>query len=281
MTDIREHLARTTRAALTGQEDPPPTGRGPGLFGLDSQAAIVHAETAMLVGGLRALIIQTLHPAAMAGVADHSDYRKDPWGRLHRTGEFIGTTTYGSVADAEAAIDRVRRIHERITGFADDGTPYSAADPHLLEWVHIIEVDSFLVSHRRYGSGKADGDRYVAEMAEVARRLGVPTPPVTEAELAARIRAYRPELRSTARAREAVRFLMVPPMPVVARGPYAMLALAATGTVPRWARAPLGLWLPPFLEPAAIRPSATAGLRALAWLLEPPAAAEGREAVPA
>jgi uncharacterized protein (DUF2236 family) len=128
------------------------------------------------VGGLRALLLQSLHPLAMAGVADHSDYRGDPWGRLQRTSTFLAVTTFGPAADAQRAVDRVRGIHQRVHGIAPDGRPYHASDPHLLEWVHVAEVDSFLLAHRLYGAHPLDQsgrDGYLADTARVARALGV------------------------------------------------------------------------------------------------------------
>jgi hypothetical protein len=110
----------------------------------------------MFVGGLRALLLHSLHPLAMAAVAGHSDYRGDPWGRLQRTSYFLAVTTYGRAQDAQQAVDRVRRIHLRVTGTAPDGRPYAASDPHLLSWVHVAEVDSFLRAHSRFGAQPLD-----------------------------------------------------------------------------------------------------------------------------
>ncbi len=152
----------------------------------------------MFVGGIRALLLQTLHPAAMTAVSEHSGFRGDMWGRLARTSRFLAVTTFGTADDAEQAVAVVRSIHERVTGTMDDGTPYAASDPHLLMWVHVAEVDSFLRAHQRYGReplDQAGRDEYVAQTAEVARRLGVLDPPTTEAELAATLASYRPELR--------------------------------------------------------------------------------------
>ena len=135
----------------------------------------VHADPSMFIGGLRALLLQTMHPLAMAGVADHSDYRDDPMGRLRRTSLFVATTTYGTTAQAEAAIAGVERAHRAVVGVAPDGRPYSAGDPHLITWIHHAEVDSFLRTHQRYGArplAAADADRYVDEMAEICERLG-------------------------------------------------------------------------------------------------------------
>ena len=129
----------------------------------------------MFVGGIRALLLQSLHPAAMRAVSEHSGYRGDMWGRLHRTSTFLAVTTFGAADDAQAAVDAVRRIHERVVGELPDGTPYAASDPHLLRWVHVAEVDSFLRAHTVYGKrplDRAGRDEYVAQTGEVARRLG-------------------------------------------------------------------------------------------------------------
>ena len=127
----------------------------------------------MFIGGLRALLLQSLHPLAMAGVAQHSNYRGDPWGRLQRTSTFLAETTFGSAVDAQRAVDRVRGIHRRVHGVAADGRTYTATDPHLLEWVHVAETDSFLRAHQFYGAAPLDQagrDGYVADMAEIAAR---------------------------------------------------------------------------------------------------------------
>ena len=136
----------------------------------------VHADASMFVGGIRALLVQSLHPLAMAGVAAHSGYKGDPWGRLQRTSTFLATTTFGTVEHAEAIIARVRAIHERVRGTAPDGRPYAASDPHLLRWVHITEVDSFLVAYQRFGAGSltaAEADRYVAQAKQFTETVGV------------------------------------------------------------------------------------------------------------
>ena len=230
---------------------------GPRWFDEDRPIRRVHGDASMFVGGLRALLLQSLHPLAMAGVAGHSDYRGDPWGRLQRTSTFLAVTTFGPAADAQRAVDKVRGIHHRVRGIAADGRPYEASDPHLLEWVHIAEVDSFLLAHQRYGANPLDQqgrDDYVADTARVATALGVVDPPRTERELKQRITDYRPELTGTAAAREAARFLLVtPPLPLLARPPYAVLAATSVAMLPAWARLPLRLpYLPP-LEATAVR----------------------------
>jgi uncharacterized protein (DUF2236 family) len=245
-------------------------------FAEDRPIRTVHGDTAMFVGGIRALLLQSLHPLAMAAVAGHSDFRGDPWGRLQRTSYFLAVTTFGRTSDARQAIARVRAIHQRVTGTAPDGRPYAASDPHLLTWVHIAEADSFLRAHTRFGAHPLDQperDAYVADLARIGAALGVPEPPRTEAELAARIEEYRPELAATAQAREAARFLLLsPPLPVLARPPYGVLAAAAVSLLPGYARRLL--WLPrlPVTEAAVIRPAGHAMVQAIRWAMTAPPA---------
>lgn len=222
---------------------------GPRWFEPDSAIVRVHADASMFIGGIRALLLQTLHPAAMRAVSEHSGFRGDMWGRLNRTSRYLAVTTFGTADDAQQAVDIVRSIHARVTGTMPDGTPYAASDPHLLMWVHVAEVDSFLLAHQVYGKeplDQAGRDEYVAQTGEVARRLGVVDPPTTEAELRAVLASYRSELRGSPEAREAVRFLLFkPPLPLAARAPYAVLMAAGIALMPRWSRLPLRLpWLP-------------------------------------
>ena len=165
-------------------------------FAEDRPVRRVHGDSSMFIGGIRALLLQSLHPLAMAAVAGHSGYRGDPWGRLQRTSYFLAITTFGRAGDAQEAIARVRSIHRRVTGIASDGRPYAASDPHLLTWVHIAEADSFLRAHTCFGTrplDQAGRDGYLADLARIGAALGVPDPPRTEAELAARIAQYRPD----------------------------------------------------------------------------------------
>lgn len=233
----------------------------------------VHSDAAVFIGGLRALLLQALHPAAMRAVSEHSGYRGDMLGRLARTSTFLATTTFGHVEDAEEAIEVVRRIHRRVRGTMPDGTPYRADDPHLLEWVHVAEIDSFLTAHQTYGARPLDAaerDEYVAQTAEVARRLGVLDPPLTERDLKERLEAFRPELRSTPEAREAVSFLLLrPPLGLAERVPYTVLAVAAIGLMPRWARWPLRLpWLP-VTERTVVRALGTVATSTIRWAMTP------------
>ncbi len=262
------------RGALVGEEGltgpEMASAEDPGLFGPQSVMWRVHSDGAMLIGGLRSLLFQTLHPLAMAGVAEHSDYEDDPWGRLNRTGRFVGATTYGSTAAAETAIEIVKRIHVRVEGTAPDGRPYSATDPHLLLWVHATEVDSFLAAFDRYGEGKlrdAERDQYVAEMGEVASRLGSETPPTTYAELQDCLNDFKPECEAGDQARTAVKFLLAPPVPLWLRGSYGIITAGAVTLLPTWARRELKLPVPPLADPLVVRPAAAAMTRTIDWLM--------------
>jgi uncharacterized protein (DUF2236 family) len=229
---------------------------------------VVHSDASMFVGGIRALLLQSLHPLAMAAVDAHSGFRGDPWGRLQRTSTFLAETTFGTIEDADRAIAVVRAVHERVRGTAPDGRPYVASDPHLIRWVHIAEIDSFLRAHDRYGArplSSAGRDAYVAETAHVARALGAVDVPETVAELDELMAAYRPELKGTPAARAAARFILVrPPVPLVLRAPYTLMSAAAVGLMPRWTRLPLRLPYLPIAEATAVRASGhvvTAGIR--------------------
>jgi uncharacterized protein (DUF2236 family) len=276
LTTVRDGLGQRLFGMVAGPEGPENRARihdtpGPRWFGEDRPIRRVHGDASMFVGGLRALLLQSLHPLAMAGVAEHSDYRGDPWGRLQRTSTFLAVTTFGPADDAQRAVDKVRGIHRRVHGIAADGRPYQASDPHLLEWVHIAEIDSFLRAHQLYGARPLDQqgrDDYVADTARVAAALGVLDPPSTEDELRQRISDYRPELGGTAAAREAAKFLLLtPPLPLLARPPYAALAATSVAMLPAWARLPLRLpYLPP-LEATAVRVAGRTLVGGIRWAL--------------
>lgn len=268
--ELRDRIGSSVRRLIAGNDQPRELSPEPGWFGPDSATWQVHADASMLVGGIRALVIQTLHPPTMAGVADHSDYRTDPLGRLQRTAQFLGATTFGSAADADQAVAVVNAIHERVVGVTPDGTPYRARDPHLLAWVHATEVDSFLTAKRRFGSGSVDdatADSYVAEMGRVASALGVGDPPTSVAELRDTLRSYEPELAVNHQSREALRFIAFAPLPLPMRAPYGVLFAGAVSTLPRWIRR--RLWIPrlPFTEAVAVRPAAQTLTRLLDWSL--------------
>ncbi len=273
---VRDRLGAAIFARVAGEEGPRNRERihgnvGPRWFAADSAIARVHGDASMFVGGIRALMLQTLHPKAMQAVADHSGYRGDMFGRLARTSTYLAVTTFGTIEDAERAIAQVRAIHQRVTGTMPDGTPYAAADPHLLAWIHVAQVDSFLRAHQAFGLApldRAGRDAYVREAGEVARRLGVLDPPATEAELADALAAYRAELTGTGTARDAIRFLAWrPPLPLPARVPYLGLWLSAVALMPDWTRRELGLPHLPLVDRAVGRSLGTALTRAIRWAL--------------
>lgn len=247
------------------------TTPGPRWFEPGSPIHRVHGDASMYLGGIRALFLQSLHPLAMAAVDDFSDFRHDVWGRLARTATFLADTTFGTEEHAERAIAIVRAVHRRIAGTAPDGRPYRADDPHLLLWVHVAEVDSFLTAHQLFGKTPltdAECDTYVEQVAVVATKLGAEHVPTTVAGLRAAIESFRPELRSTPAALDVARFLLADaPLPRVAKPPYEILARSAAATLPRWAREPLHLPDRPTLDRTLARAGGAAATRAIRWLI--------------
>lgn len=228
---------------------------GDGLLGPDSVAWAVHGDVAtMMVGGVAALLMQMLHPAVLAGVWDHSNFRNDMQGRLRRTARFVALTTYGSRAQAEQAIARVSEVHRHVAGVLPDGRAYSATDPDLLSWVHVTETYSFLESWRRYADPampRADQDRYFAEMARIAERLGAGDVPASHAGTLAYMKAKRGELAVSDRTREIVGLLLRPPVQAIAYRPLQrMTAQAAVDLLPHWARRMHGLHASRLSRPA-------------------------------
>jgi uncharacterized protein (DUF2236 family) len=212
----------------------------PGLFGPDSATWKINADFAgMLSGGLAALMLQALHPLALAGVWDHSNFRTDLIGRLRRTTAFVGGTTYAPTADAERLIERVRAIHVQVHGHTGDGRAYNADDPELLTWVHVTEVSSFLQGYRRYGKGRLPpgvADRYYAETRRVAEALGARDVPSSEAEVAEYFADVRGELRYDERSRVVLDVLARIRLPVPMAGVSRELFLGAgIALLPAWA----------------------------------------------
>ncbi|HLH27862.1 MAG TPA: oxygenase MpaB family protein [Acidimicrobiales bacterium] len=273
---VRLQLLDAFRRSMGTKEEPPPACQDPevAFFPPGCITREMHADVPpMLIGGVAALLFQMLHPLAMAGVADHSNFRRDPVGRLERTATFLTVTTYHSRAEAEAAIGRVRRLHQTVVGTARDGRPYSATDPALVEWVHATEVHSFLAAWRAFGHRSltaAEQDRYLAEMARVAIGLGARAEavPRTVDELEAYFERVRPELAMTPEARSARDFIVRG----VGRWPhelatYALLVAAAQSTIPGWARRQLGLVSIPAGDRLVVRPAARALASAMRWVV--------------
>jgi uncharacterized protein (DUF2236 family) len=241
----------------------------PGLFGPDSVTWRVHGDPIMWIAGLRALLLQAVHPAAMAGVLGHSDFRADPWGRLLRTADYVGVVSFGSTAEVERIGARVRGIHQRVRGFdAVTGVRYSAGDPELLRWVHCCEVESFLSTYLRAGGRLTDAeiDDYYGEQTRAAAVVGLDPSdvPASAATMAGYFREMQPQLAVDRRTRKVAGYVITPPMPrwvrfaTPARPGWAAAAGIAVGLLPAWARRLYGLPSPPGTGIATV-----AGLRTL------------------
>lgn len=283
-----------------------------GLLGPDSVSWRVVADRAAIVGGIRSLVVQLLHPLAMAGVADHSRFRADPLGRLQRTSGYVTTVTFGSTREALTALRQVRRVHARVAGTAPDGRPYSANDPHLLGWVSVALTSSFLATDATYAAAPVDpaaADAFVLEQSRLAalldprvdldelaadraalealRRGELALPmladgslPTTSAELEATLAAYRPELAINDQSRQGLSFLLWPPLSPPIKAAYLQLLAGALATVPADLRSLLRLPVPALAARAAAAETRTvlALFRAATGLSPVVAAARRRSA---
>lgn len=249
----------------------------PGLFGPGSVTWRVHGDLAASVGGITALLLQALHPLAMAGVEDHSNYRDAPLDRLARTASFVNGTIFGSTPVAEELIEMVGRIHDRVAGIAPDGRPYSANDPELLRWVHVAEVYSFMRAHRRFNPNPVQGgdiDRYYDEMAVVAERLGAARIPRTRSEVSAYFSDIRPELRMTRTVAKAVRFVTTPASgSQLTNNMLRLVIQGSIGLLPDWSREMLGLRQNRVFDLTVVRPAVFALIATGRLSLGPPPAA--------
>jgi len=244
-TRIETQVISLTGLSL-GQLDLENPKGDPGLFGPQAVCWKVHSDfTSMLVGGISALMLQALHPLALAGIWDHSNFRQDMLGRLRRTGQFLSGTTFGSTRDANWLIDKVRNIHLSVTGTAPDGRPYAASDPDLLTWVHVAEVSSFLAAHMRYlnpGLSLEDQDLYYAETALIAERLGAREVPQSRLAIADYLTNIRTQLLCDERSREVLRLLLDAPAPNWLAKPFGVLMMqAGIDLLPTWASDMLGV----------------------------------------
>ncbi len=247
---IREQLVGRVRAVFNdvegGQKPVPPSDNA--LFERDSPIRMVHADvTSMMVGGVRGLLLQMLHPHALQGVIDHSDFRSDMHGRLRRTARFIAITTFGDAAEAEKTIDRVNRIHTRVNGTLPDGTPYSATDPATLAFVHLAEATSFLEAYLHYVRPQmpfAEQDEYFRQFAVIARKLGADPVPETRNEAERLLRAMRPQLHASAEAREIAQLVLNQKPEGAPAAIQQAIGTSAIELLPAFARAMLGLRRP-------------------------------------
>jgi uncharacterized protein (DUF2236 family) len=246
-------VERSAAAYVSGVPERPADD---GFFGPHSVTWRISGDLSGPVAGLRALHMQALHPLAMAGVDQHSDWRQDPVGRLAATSAYVTMVSFGERAVAERAAARVRRIHERVRGVdAVTGRPYAAGDPALLLWVHVALVESALAARQALGTPLAagDADRYVAEMVVAAELVGVPGSmvPGSVAGLENYIASVRPELRCTPAARESMAYLLDPPgLDDDIAEIWQDVRGAAIATLPDWARDMYGYAAPPPLTPA-------------------------------
>jgi uncharacterized protein (DUF2236 family) len=253
----------------TGKGESPVVRSQHGLFAPGSVVWRVHGDVgSMMVGGVTSLLLQMLHPAVLAGVWDHSNFRADMHGRLRRTARFIARTTYGEKQAAREAIATVRRVHDHVAGTLPDGTPYSANDPDLLAWVHVTETSSFLDAWIRYGEplmSLADQDDYFAQMAQVGEALGADPVPRSRAEARRIIDTMRPQLKVDARTREVSRLILQGSgSPQVGELPRKLAMQAAIDLLPGWAQTMHGFTVSP-LERPLVRAGTFGVAQTLRW----------------
>ncbi|EQB19784.1 oxygenase MpaB family protein [Novosphingobium lindaniclasticum] len=267
---VKHLLVRQVRAIFndSSKGEAPVVPSPHALFEPDSPIRMVHADVvAMMVGGMRALLLQMLHPAALQGVLDHSDFREDVAGRLRRTARFIAVTTYGHRDEAARTIAAVNAIHRRVTGTLPDGRPYSATEPSVLAWVHMAEATSFLDAYLAYGNPAMPAeaqDRYFEQAAVVAEMLGAAPIPRSRAEAADLMEQMRGELRGSAAAREVASFVLEGAPEQQPNRVARTLGKAALDLLPPFARTMLGLRRPGrIVLPALVGTRAMAG--AVRW----------------
>jgi uncharacterized protein (DUF2236 family) len=251
---LQEALSKRFRRLLSGDPDGVPpwleviaAGDEGGLYLPNDAPWIVHADFGTLVGGIRALLMQALHPGSLTGVATHSRYEQDALGRLAGTIRWLTVTTFGSHAAVAGEAQRVNRMHKRVTGdyqtAEGEQRPYKAADPDLLLWVHIAFMDSFLRCHQMYAWREIPGgaDAYVRLWAKSVEPIGLATAPLSEAQLVSEINRYKRELVATTKTLDVVKFIKRPPLPLLARPVYWLLFEAAVVSLPVEFRELLGL----------------------------------------
>ncbi|MGA1784357.1 MAG: oxygenase MpaB family protein [Pontimonas sp.] len=264
-------------------------GSDAGYFGEGSAVWAVHGANPTLVGGIRALLMQALHPGAMAGVAEHSRYHSDPLGRLSGTVRWVVVTTFGSTDVVDREMSRVTTMHQKVRGDystnTGERTPYTAQDADLLAWVHLVFTESFLSAHQKMGgsipgaNGESGPDRYVREWAKAGELMGYPDPPRSEKELRDTIAAYKPQLRRDERVRDALKFILNPPLPASMKPGYRLLAAGAVASLDNDYREMLGLKKPWWLA----LPIAAATVRFIGFVLGPesPSMRRARERISA
>jgi uncharacterized protein (DUF2236 family) len=253
-TAVRDRLTATFTGGATEQPawiSDLERGTDEGFFGPDSATWAVHGGNSTIVAGIRALLVQALHPGALAGVHDHSRYREDPFGRLAGTIRWIYTVSHGDTATARSTSEWVLRLHERVRGEFTDGhgvtRPYTANDPDLLRWVHLAFTDAFLRTAEIWGARIPGGaDAYVREWAMAGRLMHVADAPESDADLRAQLDGYldRGELAVTDRTLDVIAFIRDPPLAKLLRPAYRVLFDGAVASLDERHRKMLGLALP-------------------------------------
>ena len=258
---LQANLSFRFRRLLSGDPDGVPpwltvvaAGDEPGYFVPSDAPWLVHGGFGTLVGGIRALLVQALHPGTLRGVMDHSRYAEDPLGRLSGTIRWLTVTTFGSKTAVASEAGRVNRMHKRVVGIyeARDGAEvsYRAADPDLLLWVHIAFMESFLVAHQTFcaeaipaGNASSGADNYIAQWSVAVAPLGLAKCPMSQSELDVAIADFidRGVLRSDERTRQVVEFLRRPPLPGATKIAYRLLFAAAVVSLRPEYRRLLGL----------------------------------------
>ena len=266
---VRQKITEVFNDASKGER--PVLRRADALFPPDSVAWKVNGDvTTMMIGGVSGLLLQMLHPAVLAGVWDHSDFRADMHGRLRRTAKFIAVTTYDHAGAGRAAIEKVNRIHSKLCGVLPDGTPYRVSDPELLAWVHVTETISFLDAWIRYAEPwmpRSEQDAYFAETARIGEALHADPLPRTRTEAEALIQSFRPKLRADARTHEVAAMVMrqtvgMPAVDIAA----GVIMQAGMDLLPGWGRA---MHAQPVTLPAPlVRNGALTTARFLRWAFE-------------
>jgi uncharacterized protein (DUF2236 family) len=276
---LQENLSRRFRKLLSGASDGIPPwlpvvaeGNEPGFFVPGDAPWVVHGDFSTLVGGVRALLMQALHPGSLTGVSQHSRYEADPLGRLSGTIRWLTVTTFGSVTAINNEANRVNRMHDRVTGEYETATgetrSYRAADKDLLLWVHVAFMDSFLRAHQNYSKRQIPGgaDSYVKLWSKSVGPLGLEEVPMSEKELLATLDNFYPQLSVTEETKNVIRWIRKAPLPLLAKPVYVLLFHSALASLPGNYRSLIGirgwpLWL--------TRPLTTTLLRVMRWAIGP------------
>ena len=285
-TAWQEALSRRFRRLLSGAPDGTPPwleavagGDDAGLFVPTDAPWVVHRDFGTLVGGIRALLMQALHPGSLAGVRDHSRYEKDPLGRLAGTIRWLTVTTFAGASAVEQEARRVNRLHDRVNGSYETGqgkpADYSAHDTTLLLWVHVAFMESFLVAHEMYasapippGTHSTGADNYVAQWGRAVSPLGLTGVPATRSEVDEYLATQRASgtLAVTEDTRRVVQFIRQPPLPLMVRPFYTLFFNAAVVSLRPEFRTMLGLNTP---RASLVVPSTRAVLRLIRWAIGP------------